>query len=63
MQMRKRETSPCRVSCHLSDEAVAVGAGGVAGPGDDVAGAALVADESEGCTGQVWDYQEGPNKC
>jgi hypothetical protein len=27
MQMRKREMSPWRVSCHLSDDAVAVNAG------------------------------------
>ena len=63
MEMRKREMSPCRVSCHLSDDAVAVNAGGVVGAGDDVAGAALVADESEGCTGQIWGYQEGLSSC
>ena len=45
-------------------EATVLEAGrGVVGAGDDVAGAALVADESEECTGQIWGYQEGLNNC
>jgi hypothetical protein len=62
MQMRKRETSPCRAPCHLGQTGLAddnvVGAGGVAvEAGAAVADAEVVAEEPElslGGMSQPW---------